>query len=64
MTKTVAIANRKGGVGKTATAHALGAGLKRKGYRVLFIDLDSQCNLTDALGEARRHESTAAVSSR
>ena len=50
MTKTVAIANRKGGVGKTATAHALGAGLKRKGYRVLFIDLDSQCNLTDALG--------------
>jgi len=50
MTKTVAIANRKGGVGKTATAHALGAGLIRKGYRVLFIDLDSQCNLTDALG--------------
>jgi chromosome partitioning protein len=50
MTKTVAIANRKGGVGKTATAHALGAGLQRKGYRVLFIDLDSQCNLTDALG--------------
>ena len=50
MTKTVAIANRKGGVGKTATAHALGAGLRRKGYRVLFIDLDSQCNLTDALG--------------
>lgn len=50
MTKTVAIANRKGGVGKTATAHALGAGLQRRGYRVLFIDLDSQCNLTDALG--------------
>lgn len=50
MTMTVAIANRKGGVGKTATAHALGAGLIRKGYRVLFIDLDSQCNLTDALG--------------
>ena len=50
MTKTVAIANRKGGVGKTATAHALGAGLLRRGRRVLFIDLDSQCNLTDALG--------------
>lgn len=50
MTKTVAIANRKGGVGKTATAHALGAGLQRKGYRVLFVDLDSQCNLTNALG--------------
>lgn len=50
MTKIVAIANRKGGVGKTATAHALGAGLQRKGYRVLFVDLDSQCNLTNALG--------------
>ena len=50
MTKIVAIANRKGGVGKTATAHALGAGLLRRGYRVLFVDLDSQCNLTDALG--------------
>lgn len=50
MTKVVAIANRKGGVGKTATAQALGAGLRRRGYRVLFIDLDSQSNLTDALG--------------
>lgn len=50
MTKIITIANRKGGVGKTATAHALGAGLRRRGYRVLFVDLDSQCNLTDALG--------------
>ena len=50
MTKTSAISNRKGGVGKTATAHALGAGLRRRGYKVLFVDLDSQCNLTDALG--------------
>lgn len=46
MTKTITIANRRGGVGKTATAHALGAGLAQRGYRVLFIDLDSQCNLT------------------
>lgn len=50
MTKIITIANRKGGVGKTATAHALGAGLRRRGYSVLFVDLDSQCNLTDALG--------------
>lgn len=50
MTTIVAIANRKGGVGKTATAHALGAGLIRRGYRVLFVDLDSQSNLTNALG--------------
>ncbi len=49
MTNIVAIANRKGGVGKTATAHALGAGLIQRGYKVLYIDLDSQCNLTDGL---------------
>lgn len=45
----VAIVNRKGGVAKTATAHALGAGLRRKGSRVLYVDLDSQANLTYAL---------------
>lgn len=47
--ETVAIVNRKGGVGKTATAQALGAGLAKKGYKVLFIDLDSQTNLSYAL---------------
>ena len=46
----IAIVNRKGGVGKTATAQALGAGLLRKGYSVLYIDLDSQTNLTYGLG--------------
>lgn len=46
----VSIINRKGGVGKTATAHALGTGLIRKGFRVLFLDLDSQTNLSYALG--------------
>lgn len=44
--ETIAIVNRRGGVGKTVTAHAIGAGLARKGYKVLFVDLDSQCNLT------------------
>lgn len=47
--ETIAIVNRKGGVGKTATAQALGAGLKKKGYKVLFVDLDSQTNLSFAL---------------
>lgn len=47
--ETIAIINRKGGVGKTATAQALGAGLIRKGCKVLYIDLDSQTNLTYGL---------------
>lgn len=42
----IAIVNRRGGVGKTATAHAIGAGLAKRGNKVLFVDLDSQCNLT------------------
>ena len=50
MTEVYTIANRRGGVGKTATAHALGAGLSQRGYKVLFIDLDSQCNLSYDLG--------------
>ena len=48
--QTIAIVNRRGGVGKTATAHALGAGLRKKGYKVLFIDLDSQTNVTSDAG--------------
>ena len=50
MTKVIAIANQKGGVGKTSTTVNLGAGLVRQGYDVLLIDLDSQANLTMALG--------------
>ena len=50
--EVVAIVNRKGGVGKTATAQALGAGLIRKGCSVLYVDLDSQTNLTYGLGAA------------
>lgn len=46
----VAVVNRKGGIGKTATAQALGAGLIRKGHSVLFLDLDSQTNLSFSLG--------------
>ena len=48
--KTIAVVNRRGGVGKTATAHAIGAGLSLRGYKTLFIDLDSQCNLTYDVG--------------
>ena len=48
--EVIAIVNRKGGVGKTATAQALGAGLLRKKKKVLYIDLDSQTNLSYGLG--------------
>ena len=47
--KTVAIINQKGGVGKSTTAMALGAGLAGRGQRVLFVDLDPQGNLSYSL---------------
>lgn len=49
MAKTIAIANHKGGVGKTTTAVNIGAGLAARGYRVLLVDIDAQANLTDTL---------------
>lgn len=47
--KTYAIINQKGGVAKTSTALALGEGIARKGYKVLFVDLDPQGNLSYTL---------------
>lgn len=44
--KIIAVANQKGGVAKTTTAFAIGAGLSLKGKRVLYIDLDAQTNLS------------------
>jgi len=48
--RVLAIANQKGGTGKTATAHALGVCLADAGRRVLMVDADPQASLTLACG--------------
>ena len=53
MAKVVALANQKGGVGKTTTAINLSSALSMMGHRTLLIDLDSQANATSGLGFSR-----------
>lgn len=50
MAYTIAIANQKGGVAKTTTAHNVGVELAKNGYKVLLVENDSQGSLTISLG--------------
>ena len=48
--KTITLSNQKGGVAKTTTTGALASGLSKKGYKVIAVDLDPQCNLSLGAG--------------
>lgn len=49
MSRIIAVANHKGGVGKTTSVASIGAALTEMGYKVLLVDLDAQANLTGSL---------------
>ena len=46
MGKVITICNFKGGTGKSTTTHTLAVGLHQRGYKVLLVDADPQCNLS------------------
>lgn len=54
--KIIAVANQKGGTGKTTTARNMGAALAKEGERVLLVDFDPQANLTMSVGIERPDE--------
>lgn len=61
MKEIITIINQKGGVGKSTTANAVGAGLSLQGYKVLYIDMDGQGNLSYSLNANNPYLSTMEV---
>ena len=55
-TRVIAVANQKGGVGKSTSVYCIGAGLAMNGKKVLLLDVDPQGDLTKMLGQRKPHE--------